>query len=215
MTHLLPYIGAFVIWLCKGCKTRWRNESLGCGDFKDWLVGITTILVMIFISVVLVLLCSSPTVNDGRMPRYKQFTSTYTGENFVFIPLQYETDSFLCFTENKYLHNVLNVTNVDKQRFAEGLYEKNIHQEYIELTSEQYEVLKSNRVVEVPEIKELYELNGLSAVLKEYDMQKLWYTYIQFEQNRSLFIYIAYLCWIEDVMISVDTDTNLLYLSTP
>ena len=122
-----------------------------------------------------------------------QFRYHGEGTSFeVIIPMYYEKDSFLCCYEISSIYYSLNMRIVDENVFCQLLYEKNKNNEYLELNKEGYEQFKSSEVKVIPEMKKIYEEEGIDGVLKRYDPNYL--------VNHSLpeFSYFVYLCWIND-----------------
>ncbi len=148
---------------------------------------------------------------NKKTPKYFHIKLKYESEaNFIFVPYRYEKDSFLCFTTNDSPYWDCNIKMMSEDEFQERLCEKCINNEYIEISKEFYDSLERDRLIEIPHIKALYEQEGLKAVLEKYDIIEMWD-----ELDYQVVIYVAYLCWQEDVFITFGGEVASLRLHPP
>ena len=66
------------------------------------------------------------------------------------------------------LYNYLNIRIDSYQEFQKRLYKKLVNKEYITINTSMYEEFSEDKVVEVPEIRKLYEEGGIDKVLLKY-----------------------------------------------
>lgn len=79
-----------------------------------------------------------------------------------------QEDSFLCCSDAWSLYNYSNIRIDSYQEFQKRLYKKLVNKEYITINTSMYEEFSEDKVVEVPEIRKLYEEGGIDKVLLKY-----------------------------------------------
>lgn len=148
-------------------------------------------------------ICLISCENDKKSNR-KSILMPYAESEFIYvvIPMVYEKDSFLCCCDNESIYDILNIKIISNAEFKKLLYEKNINNEYLELSKEGYDEFKPFEIKVIPEMNNVYKEKGINGVLSTYDVDYLGWN------SQDEYRYFVYLCWINNLSVIKEDESN-------
>lgn len=117
-------------------------------------------------------------------------------------------DTFLCCCDAWSLYNYSNIRIDSYQEFQKRLYKKLVNKEYITINTSMYEVFSEDKVVEVPEIRKLYEEGGIDKVLLKYVHNRI------LPHENPTRAYIVYLASLHDILFGWDDECGDFFLES-
>ena len=119
-----------------------------------------------------------------------------------------QEDSFLCCSDAWSLYNYSNIRIDSYQEFQKRLYKKLVNKEYITINTSMYEVFSEDKVVEVPEIRKLYEEGGIDKVLLKYVHNRI------LPHENPTRAYIVYLASLHNILFGWDDECGDFFLES-
>ena len=119
-----------------------------------------------------------------------------------------QEDSFLCCSDAWSLYNYSNIRIDSYQEFQKRLYKKLVNKEYITINTSMYEEFSEDKVVEVPEIRKLYEEGGIDKVLLKYVHNRI------LPHENPTRAYIVYLASLHDILFGWDDECGDFFLES-
>lgn len=117
-------------------------------------------------------------------------------------------DTFLCCSNAWRLYKYSNIRIDSYQEFQKRLYNKLVNKEYITINTSMYEVFSEDKVVEVPEIRKLYEEGGIDKVLLKYVHNRI------LPHENPTRAYIVYLASLHDILFGWDDECGDFFLES-
>lgn len=119
-----------------------------------------------------------------------------------------QEDSFLCCSDAWSLYNYSNIRIDSYQEFQKRLYKKLVNKEYITINTSMYEEFSEDKVVEVPEIRKLYEEGGIDKVLLKYVHNRI------LPHENPTRAYIVYLASLHNILFGWDDECGDFFLGS-
>ena len=119
-----------------------------------------------------------------------------------------QEDSFLCCSDAWSLYNYSNIRIDSYQEFQKRLYKKLVNKEYITINTSMYEEFSEDKVVEVPEIRKLYEEGGIDKVLLKYVHNRI------LPHENPTRAYIVYLASLHNILFGWDDECGDFFLES-
>lgn len=152
----------------------------------------------------------SDAANTSFKYRYAAVTACVADEmTLIFIPVRRSGDTgteILCY-DTCDLYRTLNIKVMDYNNFCEYIFERIVSSTAIELSEDAYEYFSDGIVHPVQKIDSLYTAGGIEEIVREMNSFPGTDVY-ENSFNRNCFYYMAYLCWQNDIIWSLDCATD-------
>lgn len=154
---------------------------------------------------ILILLSLISCKTDNEQDLYKVIVYDYKNNLYnrynvpIIIPIYNNEDSVYCCSTSKGFYDNSGIYIINYEDFTKKLYHYIVNNKHIQVSDSFFESLKekSRIIIEDPQVKKIYQEEGIDGVIKKYVNK---YGEISYEDHSlSTIYYIYYLCFINNI----------------